>query len=312
MNKTDSIGDFLYNSFFIESFNLSILFNLGLVLAILVVSLVGVNSIGGQVYMGIMKSGLFSSNNKRQQFNIADFSVKKHNPLISNVKRDIKTILRIPEIRNNAIITSIILSVVALILMVIFKEQIMQLRNDMEGRKVLLIINIFLLIALVNIVPLSSFSREGRSLSQFKVYPISNNSFILSKIIVSVVSHSFGFIAASVFSFMIASNFREFIVFEITTLVYVVCVSVIISIKDLTDMNLKWNDIKDLLTVQTFKILIPAYIFAGSTMVYPYLTMATDLELKESYSIISMFIFTFFYLLYSLKKFKRFLRQKFN
>lgn len=266
-NNDFNLGNFLFNIFFSE--NINCLINYVILFGIVLVSYLGLYLVGGDVYLTIMKSGLFSSKDFRKIGGVLDEDeFKLKGPIVSNIIRDIKIIFRVPALRSNCISLNIIFSFIAMVFIILLRNKVVSFFEVFYGIKSILVIITFLFLAIFNLTPVTSFSREGRALSSLKVFPVDSKKFLISKICVAILGNVFSFIATSILVALISSSFIEFILLETVLIIYTILMPMILVSIDLRSMDLKWINIKDIFYTQGVKILIPWYVI--TLLIYAY------------------------------------------
>ncbi len=308
------IGSLLFNVFFNGNQGTEILINFIIVLSIIIVSCLGFYLIGGNVYLTIMKSTIFSSrDSKKTELQPSQYEFKLRNPIISNIIRDAKQIMRIPVLRANCITWNVICSTIAVIILILFRKKVISIGTDLQGIKSLLVILWFLTFVNVNSTSVTSFSREGRALNQFKVFPIDGKKILLSKVYLGILTNIFSFINTNVLIVLISSNFAEFILFEIVIIIYMIAIAIIQMEIDLDSIELKWVDIKDLFENGHYlKVLKPYFILTILPLIFLIVAAiargSLHIELTQ-YLYASLTIFIIFIgVIYSLYGFKKIIK----
>lgn len=154
---------------------------------------------------------------------------------------------------------------------------------------------------------ITAFSREGRALNQLKAFPLTAKKVLLSKICISMLGNVFPIISTNVFIILISSNFTEFILLEIVTIVYITAISIIEIEMDIESMELKWTDIKNLFYGHFFKILKPYFILTLLPLVYDIVTRLL-LRIKVTEYLTSCFLI-FTIIIYSWSYFRKIIKR---
>lgn len=251
-------------------------------------SLLGSYLIGGNVYFTIMKSELFNkSDTKIIEQDIGKYKFNEKNIVISNILRDIKMILRVPAMRTNCIMSNVVISLIGIVLMLLASDKISELSRS--GLKGAVLIPLILLLTTANFTSITSFSREGKSIVQFKVFPMDSNKFLIAKICVGLISNVFTFITSNVFIILICTNFVDFILLEVMLISYIFMMVVVHTKMDSNNIYSGWVDIKELFQLEHFmKIYIPITIITILDYAYLFTTIAIKFKNEE------MLTFVFF------------------
>lgn len=310
------VGTFLINTFFYGNPNLStsleitmVLTKVVITLAIILVFSLGVHLTGGDVYIKVMKSGIFtSSDSKKVEFNLENYKFKTNSPIMSNVIRDLRLITRIPIVRTSCVTMNLVLSIAFMVITLLIRDKLILFgsSNNADGLKSILVIALFMLLIMFNFTLITSFSREGRALSRFKAFPISRKDFLISKIIVGVISNIFAFISLSIFIVIISSSIINFILLEAVLVVCTIGTAIILAATDSGSIEAKWVEIKDLFgSMHAMKSIIPVYIITFSTFIPGFILIGTDIKLKEHHTASIILAIIIIYSLLSYKKIKR-------
>lgn len=305
LGKHVKISNLLFNIFFSGNECKEILLKFIIVSSIIIISCLGVYLIGGNVYLTIMKSGIFrSKDSKKIEMQPDRYDFKLRNTLVSNVMRDAKLIMRVPVIRVNCITINAIFSGGLIIVLILFRKQVISIGSGFQGIKSFLASLYFLTCAITNCTSITSFSREGRALNQFKVYPLKGEKILLSKLCTGILTNVFAFINANVLISLISSNLSEFILLEIVIIVYILAISIIQIGIDLDSIELKWVDIKDLFQVGfVIKIIKPYFILTLLPVIYVIVVFRLfHIELTEYLTASFMIFMAVIYSFYSAKK----------
>ena len=299
-NGNLNLGNFLFNIFLRENISyltsseaIGLLTNYALLFSIALVTYLGLYLVGGDVYLTIMKSGLFNSkDSKKIGVDLDENEFKLKGPIVSNIIRDIKIIFRVPALRSNCITGNGIYAAVTMTLIILLKDKLAYFFEVFEGTKSTIVIFIFLFLSITNFIPITSFSREGISLNSFKVFPIDNKKFLISKICVAILGNILAFITTSILIILISSSFIEFILLEIVLIVYTIFMPMILISIDLRSMDLKWINIKDIFLTQGVKVLVTWYII--TFIVGAYMFISNILGIGNEYLCVLYSIFTVF------------------
>ncbi|WP_234124275.1 hypothetical protein [Clostridium hydrogenum] len=298
------VSSLLFNVFFSANQSKEILVKFMIVLFIVIFSCLGFYFIGGNVYLTIMKNGIFrSKHSKRIELQLEQYDFKLRNPIVSNIIRDAKLIMRVPVLRVNCITLNAICSTIAVIVLILFRKQVINIGSIFADIKSFLVILWFLSFEVINCTFITSFSREGRALNQFKVFPLDGKKVLLSKLCIGNLTNIFTFININVLMALIASNLGEFILLEILIVIYIISISIIQIEIDMDNIELKWVDIKDLFQNEHYlKILKPYFILTILPGIYIIVASRLFHQFSE-YSIVGFEIFiAVIYSMYSFKK----------
>lgn len=298
LSNHGKIGSILFNIFFGREKLIEFI----IALSIIIISCIGFYFTIGNVYLTIMKSGLFKSRDcKDVELDSSQYEFKMRNTVISNIIRDAKLIMRVPVLRFNCITVNVIFSITVMIVLIIFRKQViicMSLDNA-YGIKSYFVIALLLTLKIGNGTCITAFSREGRALNQLKVFPLTAKKVLLSKICISMLGNVLPIISTNVFIVLISSNFAEFILLEIVTIIYITGISIIEIEMDIDSMELKWTDIKNLFYGHYFKILKPYFILTLLPMIYVVVVRLLRIKLTEyltaGFMIFIMFIYAWSY-----------------
>lgn len=240
--------------FFINVEGLIMARNYALVFGVLGLAFLIIYIFGIETYLKILKANIFNTSYKSKANIGNDLSQYKAKGVIySNVIRDIKIIYRTPALRLNCITINIVFSALFAIATLVLKDYLVLLRGFI-GLKGFLIAMCLLTLMVGNLTLTTPYSREGRFANMLKSFPLNSDSLIWSKIIVSLISNLPVFIAINIFTIIISSTIIEFVVFEILIIVYMVLMAIIYMGMDMKNPNLKWDNIKNLFSIEaTFK-----------------------------------------------------------
>lgn len=281
------IGTLLFYIFFAESQSTGIFVKFVAALSMIIISCLGFYFFGGNVYLAIMKSGLFSSKDiKETILHVDEYEFKLRSPVVSNIIRDVKQIVRTPALRANCIVLNIPYSIIAAIVLILLRKHVINFANifnGFPGIKSAIVIIYFLTISVTsNLTSVTSFSREGRGLNELKSFPISSKDLLLSKICVGILSDICTFISTNVLIVLFSSDFTEFIMIEAAAAAYAVIIVIIEIGEDMGNMQLKWVDIKDLFEIEILlKILTPYFIITIVTVASSVLVGFKIIDIKS-------------------------------
>ncbi len=299
------------STFLISTVSKQIIVNFIISIAIIILVFLGVYLIGGNVYTSIMKSEILSSRSSKKiekDTSVYEFSIK--GIIVSNIIRDIKIIVRTPSLLMKCIGGSVAYSVILLIILLPLRRTVRASFDNATLNSTFVIIWILLSTA-VNFTAITSFSREGRGLTQFKVFPIYNRAFLLSKIYVGLLSNLLNFIVANVFMVIIAANFTDFILLEIITISYILLIVLTQIRMDSNNLHLKWVEIKDLFQIEyILKNFIPLVII--TIFIYAYLITTLLIANIERGEMLDCLTLTIFMLIAVIGSFINLRKIKFN
>ncbi|PJI09182.1 hypothetical protein CUB90_15450 [Clostridium sp. CT7] len=306
LNNHIKVSTLLFNIFFSGNQRSEIFVKFILALFIIVIGCIGFYLVGGNVYLTIMKSGAFrSKDSKKIELHLTGYDFKLRNPIVSNIIRDVKLIMRIPVLRTNCIMGNAVISAISVIILILFRKQVVGFANAMgAGGKSFLLVLWLLSFELLNFTAATSFSREGRALNQFKVYPVGNKKILFSKICVGILTNIFTFISTNVLIVLISLGFVQFILFEAVIIVYMIGITIIQIERDINSIELKWIDIKDLFQIGViFKVVKPYFILTMLPIIYAILFYRLfHIELTEFLNSVFLILMVCIYSIYSFKK----------
>lgn len=312
--KSNKISELLLNIFFNgdpNNLTPSSFYKFLFIILMIIVSYIGFYLIGGSLYIHIMRSGIFSSSSKGGSF--LDYKFKTKGIIISNIIRDLKVLTRTPSLRFNCISFNIVCTLTFTILLLVFSKYIINASEFLTGFKGYLAMFYFLTLVCGNYTGVCSFSREGRALDNFKTYPISRNSLLISKFCVEVLTNIGAFLSTTVLVILMASNFLEFIIVELLIVIYMIGIVIIHIGSDITNINSKWVKIKDIFDIQSIiKLFKPYFIITGIPMIFLYIiVLGFGIEVKsEIISSIFLYIPMFIYSYFSYKKITKYNKEK--
>lgn len=263
--------------------------------------------IGGNVYFTIMKSEIFSKGDSKViETDISKYKFDKKNIILANVIRDLRTIIRVPVLRFNCFTCYAVFSLICIAIILFARGKIGDLRGGLSGTMLLPII---MFLTTINFTPITSFSREGKSIIQFKAFPINNNKFLIAKICVGLISNIFTFIVSNVFIFIIYNNFMDFILLELITISYIFMMTIAHIKMDSSSIYSGWVDIKELFQFEhMMKIFIPITIITILDYVYLFSTLLIENQsqvLLEWATFIYFMIISVIYSAIDIKKLKQ-------
>lgn len=268
----------------------------------------GLYLIGGNVYFTIMKSEMFNrAGSKAIETDISKYKFDKKGIIVSNIIKDLKELIRVPVLRLNCITCNAITSLICIILIFIARNQLgVFCSKGMQGIMLIILIQF---ITTLNLTSITSFSREGKSIIQFKVFPIDNKKLLVSKIYVGLITNIFAFIASNVYIILICKDFIDFMLLEIIAISYIFMM-VISHIKmDSSNIYSEWVDIKELFQFEhAIKIGIPLIIITIAMYAYLFAILIIKPHNVEMVRYITFIYFMFASLIYSaidIKKLKQ-------
>ncbi len=314
LNNHVTFSNLLPNIFFYEN-NTSLVYMLNneiMIRFLIAISLIILSCFGfylslGNLYIEIMKNELFTvKDSKRIEDSESIYDFKPRNIIISNIIRDVRIIFRTPVLKSNCIIYNVVFSLIFLMVLISFKDIYLSNIERFDGVKCIFVSIWILSMTLINATSITSFSREGRSLSQFKVFPIDNRKIVISKICIGILSNIFAFINTNFLIILISNNIYEFILLEIVLIVYIIAISIIQTEIDVNSMELKWIDIKNLFQNGHYlKICKPFFILTTLDIAYGVIMGAIfSISITESLSFMFSIVIIILYSIYSLKKIK--------
>lgn len=310
LKSNTKFGGWLFSMFF--SGNGTSLNYRGFIISALLIflAILGIYLFGGSVYSSIVRSEIFvSGNSKKIEEDTSGYEFNMKGPLASNIIRDIKIIVRTPSLLSNCIGGNSIYSVFLVIGILVFRKTVRTFFIGNMYLDIIFTVMWAILSTAANFTSITSFSREGRELNQFKMYPVNGRVFILSKVCVGLLSNLTNFIAANVFIIVISSDFSDFILLEIIMISYLLLIVLSQIAMDSSSLHLKWVNIKELFELEYILknfaqlMIITIFIFAymGATLCI--------FKIKDG-KLLSLLTFSFFMLLavigslLSLKKIK--------
>ncbi|MEG1416303.1 MAG: hypothetical protein RSC49_06835, partial [Clostridium sp.] len=204
--KFDFISNFIYSG---EIYRLLPLASLGISLTYVVCTIVligcGMYFHGEDMYIDIMKKNIERSKGYRGTTD--QYKYYPNTKIVSNIIRDLKLIWRVPILRTNIIITTGVVFVISTTLLIICVNS-----PYIEVIKSIAMVGIIVILGgftLINFAAITSFTREGRGLEMFKVYPIKISTLILSKVILALGINSLGLITCIVIGIVFSSSYLD-------------------------------------------------------------------------------------------------------
>jgi|GEM_PF-3452753 len=238
-----------------------------------ILSSLGLYFIGGNVYSTIMKSEIFSkSDSKVIETDISKYKFSEKNIILSNVIRDLRTIIRVPVLRFNCFTCYAVISLICMAIILFARGEIGELRGGVSGT---MLIPIIMFLTTINFTPITSFSREGKSIIQFKAFPINNNKLLVAKVYVGLISNINTFIVSNVFIFLVCTNWVDFVLLELIAISYIFMMTISHIKMDSSNIYSGWVNIKELFQFEHMvKIFIPITIITILDYVYLFGTLA--------------------------------------
>lgn len=229
----------------------------------------GLYLIGGNVYFTIMKSEIFSkADSKVIETDISKYKFHEKSIILSNITKDLKELIRVPVLRLNCITVNVIVSLICIVLIFLGRNQLVVF--DKGGYGSLMLIPLIQIITTANFTSITSFSREGSGIVQFKVFPIDKKIFLISKICVGLITNIFAFIASNVYIIISCNDLIDFISLEIIAISYIFMMVISHTKMDSSNINSNWVDIKEVFQFEhAIKIAIPLIII--TIVIYTYL-----------------------------------------
>lgn len=256
-----------------------------------ILGFIGLYLIGGNLYFTIMKSDIFSKNDSKViETDISKYKFSEKNIILSNVIRDLRTIIRVPVLRFNCFTCYAVTSLICMAIILFARSKIGELRVGISGT---MLIPIIMLLTTINFTPITSFSREGKSILQFKVFPINNGKFLIAKVCVGLISNIFAFIVSNVFIFIICTNLMDFFLLELITISYIFMMTILQIKMDSSNIYSEWVDIKELFQ---FEHMMKAFIPITIVTILDYVYLFGTFLIKNQSQIVLEWI-TFIYLM---------------
>ncbi|QAA34353.1 hypothetical protein [Clostridium manihotivorum] len=262
-------NNLLLYSFFKESLSKALFINYFIAMSIITISSFGFYKLG-EAYASIMKSEIFASKaSEKSEVDTSNYDFRPKNTIISNVIRDLKVIIQIPSIRFNCITFNFMYSIIGAIGLLVFRRQISNIIVIAPSLKPFLLVLWLLSFQIGNATMITSFSREGRSLTQLKVFPVEKRDFLLAKFIVAMLTNIIVFISSNVLIMVFYSNFLEFLLLEVIAVTYIIGMTIILIQLDIENMSLNWVEVKDLFSAEhIFKVLKPYFILTLLPLIF--------------------------------------------
>lgn len=229
----------------------------------------GLYLIGGNVYFTIMKSEIFSKDDSKViETDISKYKFHEKSIILSNITKDLKELIRVPVLRLNCITANVIVSLICIVLIFVARKQLRVFGSNGEGS--LMLIPLIQIITTMNFTSITSFSREGNCIVQFKVFPIDNRKFLISKICVGLITNIFAFIASNVYIIVSCNHFIDFILLELIAISYIFMMVISHTKMDSSNIQSEWTNIKEVFQFEhAIKIGIPLIII--TIVIYAYL-----------------------------------------
>ncbi|MDS0527557.1 hypothetical protein NNC19_17845 [Clostridium sp. SHJSY1] len=230
---------------------------------IIMLGVFGIYFIGGNVYLTIMKSNIFTSrNDKKIEIDTSEYEFKARSSIKSNIIRDTKLIIRTPILKSSYLYLNIIFNIIFLIFFIIINHK----TGSGVNKSSLAILSIYIgvcvwIFSIPNTTAITSFSREGSGLKLFSIFPMEGNKYILSKVYIGLFSYVLTLITFSFFILITSNELYDFILLELVLISYIICMVMVCIKIDSENYNLQWKDIKELFEFEsTIKITKPVNI----------------------------------------------------
>lgn len=267
----------------------------------------GLYIIGGNVYFTIMKSEIFNNGDSKViEVDISKYKFGEKSVILSNIIKDLRTIIRVPVLRLNCITCNVIISLICIAIMLFAGGKIGKLRGGISGT---MLIPIIMLLTTANFTPITSFSREGKSIVQFKVFPVDNKKILIAKVWVGLISNIFTFIVSNIFIFLVCANLVDFILLELIAISYIFMMTIAHIKMDSSNIYSEGVDIKELFQFEhIMKIFIPITIITILDYVYLFGTIVIrgqSQELLEWITFIYLMLISAVWSIIDIKKLKQ-------
>lgn len=307
-NKLLIIIDSIVIGLSIGVLNSSVWIKVGAFIGAAIFGSMGLYLIGGNVYFTIMKSDIFNNGvSKAIETDVSKYKFDEKSVILSNIIKDLKELIRVPVLRLNCLTCNVITSLICIVLIFLARNQLKVFST--KGMEIIMLIPLIQAITTLNLTSITSFSREGKSIVQFKVFPVDNKKFLISKICVGLITNIFVFIASNIFIVLVCTDFVYFILLELIAISYIFMM-VISHIKmDSSNIYSQWVDIKELFQFEhAIKIGIPLIIITIVLYVYLFAVLIIKPHNGQMVRYITFIYFMLASLIYSaidIKKLKR-------